>query len=71
MTISKLTLNARPAALHWAALIGATLAFVALFRLAGLPAALLLGAIGGRDSGGVLRGPRPHPAPIVHPGARA
>ena len=47
MTIPKLTLNARPAALHWAALLGATLAFVALFRLGGLPAALLLGAIAG------------------------
>jgi uncharacterized protein len=47
MTIPKLTLNARPAALHWLALIGGTLAFVALFRLGGLPAALLLGAIAG------------------------
>ena len=42
-----LTLNARPAALHWAALLGGTLAFVALFRLVGLPAALLLGAMAG------------------------
>jgi membrane AbrB-like protein len=47
MSIPPLTLNAKPAVLHWAALIGATLAFVALFRLAGLPAALLLGAIAG------------------------
>ncbi len=47
MTVRPLTLSARPAALHWAALIGGTLAFVALFRLGGLPAALLLGAIAG------------------------
>jgi uncharacterized protein len=47
MTLPPLTLNAKPAALHWAALLGATLAFVALFRLGGLPAALLLGAIAG------------------------
>jgi uncharacterized protein len=47
MTVRPLTLSARPAALHWAALIGGTLAFVALFRLVGLPAALLLGAIAG------------------------
>ena len=47
MTIPPLTLDARPAALHWIALIGGTLAFVALFRLGGLPAALLLGAMAG------------------------
>ena len=47
MTLETLNLGARPAALHWAALICATLAFVALFRLGGLPAALLLGAIAG------------------------
>jgi uncharacterized protein len=47
MNVRSLTLNARPTALHWAALIGATLAFVALFRLGGLPAALLLGAMAG------------------------
>jgi membrane AbrB-like protein len=47
MNIRPLTLNARPVALQWVALIGATLALVALFRLAGLPAALLLGAIAG------------------------
>jgi len=35
------------AALQWAAMIGATLASVSLFRLAGLPAAILLGAIAG------------------------
>jgi uncharacterized membrane protein AbrB (regulator of aidB expression) len=47
MSVRPLTLSARPAALHWAALIGGTLAFVALFRLGGLPAALLLGAMAG------------------------
>jgi membrane AbrB-like protein len=47
MTVRPLTLNARPAALHWAALIAGTLASVALFRLVGLSAALLLGAIAG------------------------
>ena len=47
MTGRPLTLSARPAALHWAALLGGTLAFVALFRLVGLPAALLLGAMAG------------------------
>jgi membrane AbrB-like protein len=47
MSIRPLTLNARPLALHWAALIGGTLAFVGLFRLGGLPAALLLGAMAG------------------------
>jgi membrane AbrB-like protein len=47
MNSRPLKLSARPAVLHWAALIGATLACVALFRLAGLPAALLLGAIAG------------------------
>jgi membrane AbrB-like protein len=40
-----LTLSARPATLQWAALVGATLAAVGLFRLMGLPAALLLGAM--------------------------
>ena len=39
-TVRPLTLSARPAALHWAALIGGTLACVALFRLVGLPAAV-------------------------------
>jgi membrane AbrB-like protein len=47
MTGGLLTLSARPAALQWAALIGGTLACVALFRLLGLPAALLLGAMAG------------------------
>jgi uncharacterized protein len=47
MIVRPLNLGARPAALHWAALIAGTLAFIALFRLGGLPAALLLGAIAG------------------------
>ena len=47
MTVRPLTLSASPAALQWAALIAATLACVALFRLGGLPAALLLGAMAG------------------------
>jgi uncharacterized protein len=47
MTSQPLTLSARPAALQWATLLSATLACVCLFRLAGLPAALLLGAMAG------------------------
>ena len=49
MSSRPLTLGARPATLHWAALLVGTLAFVALFRLGGLPAALLLGAIQGQS----------------------
>jgi uncharacterized protein len=43
--MTKLTLHARPAPLQWAALLVATLVLDWGFRLAGLPAALLLGAM--------------------------
>jgi uncharacterized protein len=41
-----LTLHGAPRALQWAALLGVTVLLVAVFRLIGLPAALLLGAMG-------------------------
>src|SRR5271166_880061 len=44
--MSRFTLKERPSALHWAALLSASLICVAAFELMRLPAALLLGAIG-------------------------
>ena len=41
----RFSLDGRPAAQHWGVLIIATLVFVPVLRLAGLPAALLLGSI--------------------------
>ncbi len=41
----RLSLDGRPAAQHWGAVIIATLVFVPVLRLAGLPAALLLGSM--------------------------
>ena len=43
--MQRLTLDGRPAALQWGALLIASLVFVSALRLAGLPAALLLGAM--------------------------
>jgi uncharacterized protein len=45
MTIRRLKLRGRPAGVHWGALTVATLVFVCILELAGLPAALLLGSM--------------------------
>jgi membrane AbrB-like protein len=45
MTMQRLKLQGRPAGVHWGALIAATLVFVCILELLGLPAALLLGSM--------------------------
>jgi uncharacterized protein len=45
MTIERLILRGRPAGVQWGALVAATLVFVSLLELIGLPAAVLLGSM--------------------------
>ncbi len=45
LVLGSITLDGRPAALNWGALLLANLVFVSILRLIGLPAALLLGSI--------------------------
>ena len=45
MTLRQFKLRGRPAGVHWGALVVATLVFVCILELTGLPAALLLGSM--------------------------